>query len=72
MSRVQRELDQFGSDELSGKISVAGELIVCEANWCPDCRRAKQFLGSHRLPYRWVDLEQFPEGVAEAQNLRSA
>jgi thioredoxin reductase (NADPH) len=33
------------------------------AHWCPDCRRAKQFLGEHQIPYRWVDIEQDPEGV---------
>jgi len=32
------------------------------AHWCPDCRRAKQFLGEHQIPYRWVDIEQDPEG----------
>ena len=28
------------------------------ANWCPDCRRSKQFLGEHQIPYNWVDIEQ--------------
>jgi thioredoxin reductase (NADPH) len=28
------------------------------AHWCPDCRRAKQFLGEHQVPYTWVDIEQ--------------
>ncbi len=32
------------------------------AHWCPDCRRAKQFLGEHQIPYQWVDIEQDPEG----------
>lgn len=32
------------------------------AHWCPDCRRAKQFLGEHQIPYRWVDIEQDPQG----------
>lgn len=32
------------------------------AHWCPDCRRAKQFLGEHQIPYRWVDIEQDPAG----------
>ncbi len=30
------------------------------AYWCPDCRRSKQFLGEHQIPYRWVDIEQDP------------
>jgi len=32
------------------------------ADWCPDCHRAKQFLGEHQIPYRWVDIEQDPAG----------
>lgn len=44
-----------------------GEIVVYGANWCPDCRRAKEFLGSHRIEYRWVDLEQHPEEVAEVE-----
>ena len=28
------------------------------AHWCPDCRRSKQFLGEHKIPYHWVDIEQ--------------
>ena len=31
------------------------------AHWCPDCRRSKQFLGEHQIPYNWVDIEQDPQ-----------
>lgn len=31
------------------------------AYWCPDCRRSKQFLGEHQIPYAWVDIEEDPE-----------
>jgi thioredoxin reductase (NADPH) len=34
------------------------------AHWCPDCRRSKQFLGEHQIPYNWVDIEQDPAGEA--------
>jgi thioredoxin reductase (NADPH) len=44
-----------------------GEIVVYGANWCPDCRRAKEFLGSHRIAYRWVDLEENPDQVAEVE-----
>ena len=40
------------------KISVYG------AYWCPDCRRAKQFLGEHQIPYNWIDIEEDAEGEA--------
>jgi thioredoxin reductase (NADPH) len=35
-----------------------GEITVYGAYWCPDCRRAKKFLGEQRIPYNWVDVEQ--------------
>jgi thioredoxin reductase (NADPH) len=43
-------------------------LVVYGASWCPDCRRAKQFLTSHRIPFTWVDLETQPDQVAEVES----
>jgi thioredoxin reductase (NADPH) len=40
------------------------EIRVYGAPWCPDCRRSKQFLGEQRVPYRFVDIDQDPEGAA--------
>ena len=37
------------------------EITVYGAHWCPDCRRSKQFLGEHQIPYSWVDIEQDQE-----------
>jgi thioredoxin reductase (NADPH) len=36
-------------------------ISVYGARWCPDCRRCKQFLGEHQIPYNWIDIEQDPE-----------
>jgi thioredoxin reductase (NADPH) len=47
--------------------STESPLIVYGASWCPDCRRAKQFLASHRVPYEWIDLEEFPDKTAEVE-----
>ena len=38
------------------------QITVYGAYWCPDCRRSKQFLGEHQIPYNWVDIEQDPAG----------
>ena len=38
------------------------EITVYGAHWCPDCRRSKQFLGEHQIPYDWVDIEEDSEG----------
>jgi thioredoxin reductase (NADPH) len=27
------------------------------APWCPDCKRAKQFLGEQRISYDWIDID---------------
>lgn len=40
------------------------EITVYGAYWCPDCRRSKQFLGEHQIPYNWVDIEQDKAGEA--------
>jgi len=37
-------------------------VTVYGAYWCPDCRRAKKFLGEQFIPYRWVDIEQDTAG----------
>ena len=48
----KRKINDMGSS--NGSITVYG------AYWCPDCRRSKQFLGEHQIPYEWVDIEQDP------------
>ncbi|MGD9753087.1 MAG: glutaredoxin family protein [Acidimicrobiia bacterium] len=42
-------------------------LTVYGATWCPDCRRAKKFLGEQRVPFDWIDLDEHPEAVAEVE-----
>lgn len=39
---------------------VEAQITVYGAYWRPDCRRSKQFLGEHQIPYHWVDIEQDP------------
>jgi thioredoxin reductase (NADPH) len=40
---------------------------VYGASWCPDCRRAKRFLGDQRISFEWHDIEVDPEGVRTVQ-----
>ena len=40
--------------------SANATITVYGAHWCLDCRRSKQFLGEHQIPYAWVDIEQDP------------
>ena len=37
-------------------------ITVYGAYWCPDCRKSKQFLGEHQIPYNWVDIEEDKKG----------
>lgn len=37
-------------------------ITIYGAYWCPDCRRSKQFLGEHQIPYRWVNIEEDLDG----------
>ena len=44
------------------------ELIrVYGASWCPDCRRAKRFLGDQRIAFEWHDIDTDPDGVRIVQ-----
>ncbi len=43
-------------------MSQTTNITVYGAYWCPDCRRSKQFLGEHQIPYNWVDVEQDAAG----------
>ena len=39
------------------------------AHWCPDCRRSRTFLGEHRVPYQFVDVDQDTEAQAYVQQI---
>jgi|SRR5690349_5815014 len=41
---------------------VEAKVTVFGAYWCPDCRRAKKFLGEQFVPYSWIDIEQDKNG----------
>jgi len=43
---------------------VESKVTVYGAYWCPDCRRAKKFLGEQFIPYKWIDIEQDKEAEA--------
>ncbi|MDR3736328.1 MAG: glutaredoxin family protein [Acidobacteriaceae bacterium] len=39
-------------------------LLVYSASWCRDCREAKRFLETHKIPYTEIDIESTP-GAAD-------
>ncbi len=44
-------------------------IIVYGTTWCPDCKRAKQFLGEQRIQYQWVDIEQDAEAMTYVERV---
>jgi thioredoxin reductase (NADPH) len=46
-------------------------ISVYGTTWCPDCRRAKQFFGEHRIQYKWVDIEQDARAMADVERLNA-
>lgn len=46
------------------------DVKVYGASWCPDCKRAKRFLGEQRVMFDWFDIEERPEAleVVEERN----
>ena len=46
-----------------------GKITVYGAPWCPDCKRAKQFLGEQRVRYDWIDIDQDEEARQRVQEL---
>lgn len=44
-------------------------LTVYGAFWCPDCRRAKSFLGDHQIPYTWFNIEEDKEAESRVLEL---
>jgi thioredoxin reductase (NADPH) len=47
------------------------EITVYGAPWCPDCRRAKKFLGEQRVPFEWVDIDDNATGLATVERLQN-
>jgi glutaredoxin-like protein len=37
-------------------------IIVYGTEWCFDCRRTRQFLNQHQVPYEWVNIDKDREG----------
>lgn len=47
------------------------KIMVYGAPWCPDCRRAKQFFGEHRIPYEWIDITDNDEAIAYIEKVNN-
>ena len=50
---------------------IDANITVYGAPWCPDCKRAKQFLGEQRVPYKWVDIDEDEASRVYVQQVNS-
>ncbi len=46
-------------------------IIVYSTTWCPDCHRAKRFLGEQRIAYVNVDIEQDSKAMAYVKQINN-
>ncbi len=46
-------------------------ITVYGAPWCPDCTRAKQFLGEQRVRYDWIDIDLNEDARAYVQQVNN-
>jgi glutaredoxin len=46
--------------------SAEPELIMYCTQWCPDCRRAREWLDRHNISYREADVSRDPEARERA------
>jgi len=46
------------------------DVTVYGAPWCPDCKRSKAFLSSHRVNFDWVDIYEDSQGRELVEKLQ--
>ena len=51
---------------------TGANITVYGAPWCPDCKRAKQFLGEQRVSYKWVEIDQDEDGRRYVQEVNNS
>jgi mycoredoxin len=45
------------------------EIILYGTSWCGGSRRARLFLDHHKIPYRWVDIDQNEKAAKYVESL---
>ena len=48
---------------------ITSDIKFYGAHWCPDCRRSRTFLGEHRVPYQYFDVDQDTEAQVYVQQI---
>jgi len=45
------------------------EIIMYGTTWCPDCYRAKSFLNSRGIAFKWIDIANDPAATVEVERI---
>ena len=45
------------------------EIIMYGTTWCPDCHRAKSFLNSHNISFKWIDIGKDAAATLEVERM---
>ena len=48
---------------------MSGEIIMYGTTWCPDCHRAKSFLSSRNITFKWIDIGKDPAATLEVERM---
>lgn len=50
---------------------MPSSIMVYGATWCPDCKRAKQFLGEQRIQYNNIDIDDDAKSIEFVEKVNS-
>ncbi len=45
------------------------QIIMYGTTWCPDCNRAKNFLNSRGIGFKWIDISTDPQAAIEVERI---
>ena len=45
------------------------DIIMYGTTWCPDCTRAKNFLYSRGVHFKWIDIALDPQAAIEVERI---
>lgn len=47
------------------------KILIYGASWCPDCKRSRSFLDSHKITYEYIDIEITPEAANRVEQINN-
>lgn len=50
---------------------MSDQIVMYGTTWCPDCKRAKQFFGENRIPFRWVNIEEDSRAMSYVEEVNN-